>query len=401
METVSNASGQFGISSFTVSAVAGQGAHTSIQSAVTAASASQRGGETIFIYPGTYMESISWPNNLSVEGTSVGRNAYDIVVIGNQTFEGGGNLSIKNIEFNSTSGDTWKVSSSIGRGSLGFQECRIGSSNGKGVSVEGFATLYLRSCEVMSSLQSIDALETSIVEAHSTKLATSTDGMNAVSLSGSASLKINLSNLNTSGLGSGSCISLSGVSNSVDSCNSRYNAGNGARASAFSFEAAGGVVHSMKDEMFIAGGTYWANATGSFGSISYGSIIINTSTSPLIDPQITATPLSTIPDAFGIVWSDESLSKTVSSNTGSVSLAEVTLTLPPSPENGDVCEFILGIAAQLTVAANAGQTLRIGNLVTSIAGNTSSAVLGNALKLVYNSVLKSWLSEDVTGNWVI
>lgn len=398
-----NASGQYGNSQFTVSSTALNAAYTTIQEAVTAASGVSG---MIYIYPGTYTESIAWPANISVEASANGEGTFEVEIIGNQTFAGNGNLSLRNIRFRATAGDTWTQSAPAGSGVLEFQDCRIDSSAGKGV-VTGTtglntSTLYLRSSEVGASLQAIDASGNSILDVNSTRLATTTDNINCIDMAGATSLSVSLSNLNTSGIGTGRCVSLNSATNSVDSTNTRYNAGNGATAAAFYFTIAGGSVRSAKDEMFVAGGTYWTASAGAFGTLSYASTIINTGTTALIDPQITSTHLDTlVPDKTGVVWSDQGASTTVGSNTGSVSTAAITLTLPASPSNGDTCEFILGAALNLNVTANAGHTIRMGNLVSAVAGTASTAVLGNSLILVYNSTLTSWLTKSAIGNWVI
>ncbi len=398
-----NATGQYGRSQFTVSATSGAAAYTTIQEAVTAAAAVTPKG-TVFIFEGVYAESIAWPADITVEGAGDGESLFEVTITGNQTFAGSGNISFKNIRFNASSGDTWTQSAPAGSGHIAFQDCRISPTSGRGVVIgtagANTSSMFLRSSEISSSLQAIDASGNSILEITQSSLSTSTNNFNTVDLAGATSLITELGVFNNSGVGTGSCVSLNGVNNSVDSQNTRYNAGNATSASAFEFTIADGSIRSVKDEMFIAGGTFWARSAGAFGTLSYGSTIINTGTTALIDPQITSTILTTIP-ASAFTWSDQGASITVASNTGSVSTAAITLTLPATPTNGDVCEFVLGVLANLNVSANTGHTIRLGDIVSVSAGAASTEVLGNRLKVVFNSTLTSWLATSLIGNWRI
>ena len=401
-----NAAGQYGNSQFTVSATRGEAAFTTIAEAITAASAVSG---SVYVFPGSYTESLAFPANVSVTGASSGEDKFDVIITGNQTFTGeyAGNehLSLRNINFKATTGNTWTQSASTASSTLEFQDCKIESTAGKGVFTgtagANFSTLYIRSTSIQALNQCIDATGNSIVQSDLSVLNTSTDNINCIDLAGGSSLNISLSNLNTSGIGTGSCVALNSATNSVDSSNTRYNAGNATTASAFEFTIAGGFIRTTKDEMFIAGGMHWARSTGAFGTLSYGSTIINTGTTDLIDPQITSTQLDTLVPYEGITWSDQGASTTVSSNTGSVSTAAIALTLPASPSNGDTCSFIIGVALALTVTANAGHTIRLGNTVSAAAGPAISRFLGNSLTLIYNTTLNSWIAQSAIGNWVI
>ena len=388
-----NSAGQYGSSQFTVSATALDAGYTTIQEAVTAASAV---AGTVFIFPGTYTESIAWPANISIEGASNGEESFEVEIVGNQTFAGNGNLSLKNIRFGATSGDTWTQTAPTASGALEFQECRIDSLAGKGVvtTTTGINTssLFLRSSEIASALQSIDGSGNSILDINSTRLATATNSINCIDIAGSTGLSVTLSNISTSGTGTGRCVSLNGAASSVVSSNTGYNGGNAATAAAFYFSVAGGSVRSTKDEMFISGATYWAASAGAFGTLSYASTIINTGTSAATDPQITSTQLDTLVYPSGVVkWSDQGFTTTVAANTGSVSTANISLTLPASPSNGDVCEFILGVALRLNIKANVGQTIKMVSLFSSVGGTIWADLAGYAVKLVYNTTLTSWL----------
>ena len=403
MTIITNASGQFGISEFTVSATAGKASHTTIQAAVTASG----GSGSIFIYPGLYNESIAWPAGISVIGSSTGENTFDVSITGNQTFTGGGNLSFENIAFSAGASDVWTQSSPASNAILEFKNCGISNTGGKGIVLGSgggnISSLFMESTSINASTQALDISGAGTTTSNLLLCSLNTTGaVNTVDVTGtSTNVVIDSTLISTSSASANSCVAANSATSTVTSRNSRYNAGNLANASAFLFSAAG-TIRSRKDEMTVNTGTFWARSTGAFGALTYGSTIINTGTTLLIDPQITATLLTTlVPDAIGITWSDRGVSATVASNTGSVSTAAIALTLPAAPTNGDVCSFILGAALALTVTANAGQTVRVGSTISAAAGTAVASVLGNSLTLVYNTTLSSWMAESVIGNWII
>ena len=400
-----NAAGQYGNSQFTVSQTSVEAAYTTIQEAVTEATGS---GGTIYIYPGTYTESISWPGGITVIGAGKGDFAigFDVIIDGNQTFNSGGTSSFQNLFFRSFSGNTATIDDAGGSLGIEFKDCIINASAGKGIvsTTPGahFININLESSLVSASDNAIDASGNTTVITSFCQISTTTDNLNTVELNDSSSINPILTQFSTSTMGTGSCIALNGATSSVESFDSKYICGDSANASAFLFTIAGGTVRTLQDEMNTVGGTYWARSTGAFGSLTYGSTTIDTGTTRVIDPQITATLLDELTIHPGAVqWSDHGVSTIVDPNTGSVSTAAVTLTLPPSPSNGDVCEFILGTSSTLNVSGNAGQMIRIGNLLTPLAGTASSFNQGNTLKLVYNSTLTSWIATSLIGNWVI
>lgn len=289
-----NAAGQYGNSQFTVSTVIGEAAYSTIQAALNDIAGSSK---TIFIYAGTYNESILWPANVSVEGASNGENTFDVTINGTQTFNGSGNVSFKNINF-INSADCWTQDSVAGSGTLEFIDCKIESSAARGVvlgTTIGVSTFLLKSSEISSSLQTLDSSGNSILELQNSILSVSTDNVNTIDLAGNSSINLSGSTLNTSGIGSASCVSLNSATNSVDSRNSIYNGGNASNASAFLFTISGAFVRTVNDEMFISGATFWARSTGAFGTLSYGAILIDSGLTVLIDPQITSNTLTQVP----------------------------------------------------------------------------------------------------------
>lgn len=400
-----NASGQFGVSQITVSGTLEEARFTTIAEAL--AEAALTPGSSVYIYPGTYTESLTWPSGVSVVGSTSGESTYEVIIVGNQTFSGGPNasLSIDNILFQSTVGDTWTQDDSLGASLLEFDSCSITSTAGRGVVSSSATALQTKvlfdNCQLVTLLSNVVATGSAAgsVEVESQRsdmLFTSLLTNYNVDLNAFATFKTRNSDYESS---AGNCnVHVNDANSSVDSFNNLYDS---PTSFVFCYDA-NGTVKSVQDEIVNAT-TFWASSSGAYGVLNYGSIVIDTGAAAAIDPQITATNYSTLIPApsGGVIWSDQGASTTVGSNTGSVSTAAITLTLPAAPSNGDVCEFILSSSANLNVTANAGQTVRLGNSTTAVAGTVSTAVQGNALRLVYNSTLTSWLAASIIGNWVI
>jgi len=80
---ISNPANQFGNSQFVVDPVLGRAAYQTINAALAASSS----GDTIIIRPGTYTENLtSNMGGKSLMASSVGTNAFEVVVVGNHSF---------------------------------------------------------------------------------------------------------------------------------------------------------------------------------------------------------------------------------------------------------------------------------------------------------------------------
>lgn len=101
-----------------------------------------------------------------------------------------------------------------------------------------------------------------------------------------------------------------------------------------------------------------------------------------------------------VVFTDQAGSTSVTSDSGSFATAAITLTLPASPAQGEVCEFVATSAAALIVDAPSTHLIRIGNAVSSAGGTaTSGSLAGDALVLRYRSSNTTWYATSVIGNW--
>lgn len=101
-----------------------------------------------------------------------------------------------------------------------------------------------------------------------------------------------------------------------------------------------------------------------------------------------------------VVFTDQGISTSVTSNSGSFATAAITLTLPAAPAQGEVCEFVATSAAVLVVDAPSTHLIRIANAITSAGGTASSSGLaGDSLSLRYRASDTTWYATSVIGVW--
>lgn len=87
-------------------------------------------------------------------------------------------------------------------------------------------------------------------------------------------------------------------------------------------------------------------------------------------------------------------------NTGYFANAAAVYTLPAAPTIGQMVEIIDNIGGGVVVTANAGQTIRISNVASSVAGTATSTQFCDALRLVYRAANTSWeCCPGSAGNW--
>ena len=104
----------------------------------------------------------------------------------------------------------------------------------------------------------------------------------------------------------------------------------------------------------------------------------------------------------GFPWSEVSGSVNASVNNGYFVTGTCTSTLPGSPSSGDTIKYIVDTTNILTVQANTGQVIRIGNQVSASAGTVVSTARGDSVVLVYRSTGAAWIHEGgPQGNWTI
>lgn len=391
------------ISQWTVAPTTAQGAaFTSIQNAINSAAAF--GGGTIYISPGTYTENIAFPvtaNGITLIGSASGTSFFDVIISGTHTFSpaSAANISIQNIRFNAASGDVFAYAGNTTASNLEFVNCRIDASSGNGISMPttgASSFLTLTNSSVSASLSSIASSGSSFLFGTDSSFSTTGSGQSAITLAGASILTAKSSDFSAS-FGAGNAIALTSAACSAASSGCMYTAGN----SAFRYTA-NASVGSVSDR-FAASGTYFASSSGSFGILNY-SLATIISGSSVIDPQIAAAPYTTKgagSGGGGVVWSDAGASGSVASGSGSFATASITLTLPASPAQGDICAFIADTSGVVTVQAAAGQVIRLGNVASAAAGSAASTARGDSIVLIYRTSGSSWIADSSMGNWSI
>jgi hypothetical protein len=104
----------------------------------------------------------------------------------------------------------------------------------------------------------------------------------------------------------------------------------------------------------------------------------------------------------GFNWQDQGVSLNPAvANNGYFVTAAITITLPASPTVGTSVSFIVDTASALTIQANTGQTIRVGNIVSASAGTAVSTLRGDALELIYRATNTSWEALSSIGTWLI
>lgn len=102
-----------------------------------------------------------------------------------------------------------------------------------------------------------------------------------------------------------------------------------------------------------------------------------------------------------VVYTDQGGSTSVTSDSGSFATGAITLTLPATPAQGELCEFVTTSAAALVVDAPSTHLIRIGTSVSSAGGTaTSPALAGSSLVLRYRSSDTTWYATSVIGVWI-
>ncbi len=90
------------------------------------------------------------------------------------------------------------------------------------------------------------------------------------------------------------------------------------------------------------------------------------------------------------------------SNQGYFCTAALTGTLPATPAQGDVVRIVADTASTVTITANTGQKIRIGNVISALAGTAASTKQGDSLDLVYRSSSATWYEVGgAQGSWSI
>lgn len=396
MPTNTNATAQYGTTVFTVSAVAGQGAYNKIVDAVTAAHVS--GGGAVYIFPGSYSESVVWPSGISVIGATTGESASTVSITGNQVFNGANSIAFQNILFNTQT--TFVINPSSGSSSfIEFTNCSVASSSLSQPSISmmptaSLAAIKLTSCSI-SGVNAINAIGNSLITITTSQLSSTGSGSAAIFLDNTSSLNCTSSTFKAI-VGSGNGIYLNNSGVTVSSTNCSYTAGN----AAFLYNSDGNVI-SINDQ-FSVSGAYLAQATGSYGGLSYAYGVVISGTAS-IDPQLFINKPAEIPNKGALTWSTVSSNQLMLSNNGYIVTGGLlALTLPTASTVGDIIVVTLDSVSggSWTITQGAGQQILLGTFQTTLgfSGSLSSTADGDSVTLVCTIANTRWSSYATQGN---
>lgn len=104
--------------------------------------------------------------------------------------------------------------------------------------------------------------------------------------------------------------------------------------------------------------------------------------------------------AGGFPWTDVSGAFVSTAGNGYFITGAASTTLPAAVQ-ADSIEFILDTAASLVLTANAGQKIRIGSNISTVAGTATSTAIGCTVELIFRAADQIWLSGDNNGSWVL
>lgn len=104
-------------------------------------------------------------------------------------------------------------------------------------------------------------------------------------------------------------------------------------------------------------------------------------------------------------WSLIGASQTLSSNHGYIctSGGALSLLLPPVSSLGDIIEVTLDGSASFTITQGAGQSVRIGNQITTagVGGSLATAQQGDTLRMVCQTANLKWNVLSSMGNFTV
>lgn len=103
----------------------------------------------------------------------------------------------------------------------------------------------------------------------------------------------------------------------------------------------------------------------------------------------------------GMAWSDTSGTVTADVNNGYFITAACTSTLPASPAEGDTVAYIVDTDSILTITANSGQKIRVGNQISITAGTCANNFRGDAIELIYRTTGATWFGRGDQGTWTL
>lgn len=119
----------YGVAKWIVDAQAGQGTHTTIAAALTAASS----GDTIFIRPGTYTENLTLKAGVNLCSFECDSTTPNVTIVGKATFTATGTVSIAGIQLKTNSDFFLAVTGTLAS-VVYLNDCLLNVNNNNGIS---------------------------------------------------------------------------------------------------------------------------------------------------------------------------------------------------------------------------------------------------------------------------
>lgn len=103
----------------------------------------------------------------------------------------------------------------------------------------------------------------------------------------------------------------------------------------------------------------------------------------------------------GFPWTDEAVTFNAVAQNGYFCTGVLTVNLPAAPTQGNTIIIYVDSASVVTIQANTGQTIQIGNSQSSVSGTASSTAEGSCLTLVFRTSDSEWHSIADNGSWTL
>lgn len=145
-----------------------------------------------------------------------------------------------------------------------------------------------------------------------------------------------------------------------------------------------------------------------------GQLLIGSTITPYLQAGVITSPLGTLSVGYSapnltldvavevFTWSDQPTDFAAIAGNGYFVTGGATATLPASPIQGNTISFVVDTASQLTITANTGQKIRIGKVISALAGIAQNNSQGDAITLVYRASDAVWFSlPGPQGTWSI
>lgn len=143
-----------------------------------------------------------------------------------------------------------------------------------------------------------------------------------------------------------------------------------------------------------------------------GQLLIGSTASPNIRVGTLTSPSGTVTIGYsspnitldvpgaGTAWSEKAINFNAVVDNGYFCTAALTVTLPTGVL-GDTIIINADTAGVITIQAAAGQTIRLANSTSAIAGTIASTKQGDSVTLVYRASTLTWFVSSSIGNWTI